>query len=99
MGGACHPRVFVDGLIVILGDARVRGTDVYGFPEQATEVEADPSGRPEIALDDVVIPADVEAVEVYRRGSEVPAHFGGMSTATQCGVIAIWTRRGWSRNP
>jgi hypothetical protein len=40
VGGACHPRVFVDGLIVILGDARVRGTDVYGFPEQPTEVEA-----------------------------------------------------------
>ncbi|UCC72309.1 MAG: TonB-dependent receptor [Gemmatimonadota bacterium] len=99
MGGACHPRVFVDGLIVILGDARVRGTDVYGFPELGTEVAADPSERPEIALDDVVMPGDVEAVEVYRRASEVPAQFGGMSTATQCGVIAIWTRRGWRRNP
>lgn len=99
MGGTCHPRVFVDGLIVILGDARVRGTDVYGFPEQPTEVEADPAGRPEIALDDIVIPGDVEAVEVYRRGSEVPVHFGGTSTSTQCGVIAIWTRRGWRRNP
>ncbi len=98
MGGACHPRVFVDGLIVILGDARVRGTDIYGFPEQPTEVEADPAERPEIALDDVVIPEDVAAVEVYRRGAEVPARFGGTSTSTQCGVIAIWTRRGWRRH-
>ncbi len=99
MGGACHPRVFVDGLIVILGDARVRGTDIYGFPEQPTDAEADPSNRPEIALDDFVIPEDVEAVEVYRRASQVPVRFGGTSTATQCGVIAIWTRRGWRRNP
>lgn len=99
MGGACHPRVYVDGLIVILGDARVRGTNIYGFPEEETEVEADPTERPEIALDDVVIPVDVEAVEVYRRAAEVPVHFGGSSTVTQCGVIAIWTRRGWRRTP
>ena len=99
MGGPCHPRVYVDGLIVILGDARVRGTDIYGFPEQPTEVRADPADRPEIALDDFVMPQDVEAIEVYRRASEVPAHFGGMSTATQCGVIAIWTRRGWRNTP
>ncbi len=95
-GGPCHPRVFVDGLLVILGDARVRGTDVYGFPEQETEANAaaDPAERSEIALDDFVEPNDVEAVEVYRRASEVPVQFGGMSTATQCGVIVIWTRRG-----
>jgi len=96
-GGACHPRVFIDGLLVIRGDARVRGTDIYGFPE-ATEVQGDPSKRPEIDLDDVVMPQDIEAIEVYRRGSEVPARFGGTSTGTQCGVIVIWTRRGWRPN-
>jgi hypothetical protein len=93
-GGACHPRVYVDGLVVIRGDARMRGLDVQGAPEVATEANGGGTKRPEIALDDVVIPEDVEAVEVYRRGLEVPARFGGTSTSTQCGVIVIWTRQG-----
>jgi hypothetical protein len=92
-GDACHPRVFVDGLIVIRGDARARGTDVFGRA-QATEVRGDPVERGEIALNDVVMPQDIEGLEVYRSGAQVPARFGGSSTATQCGVIVIWTRRG-----
>jgi hypothetical protein len=96
-GGVCHPRVFVDNLVVIRGDARPRGLDVQGFRETATEANRDPAERPEIALDDVVQPDDVEAIEVYRRGVEVPARFGGTSTQTQCGVIVIWTRSGRPR--
>jgi hypothetical protein len=89
--------VYVDGLIVIRGDARAFGLDVQGFPERSGEGAGrqDPTMRPEIALDDVVLPEDVQAVEVYRRGTEVPARFGGMSTETQCGAIVVWTRRGW----
>ena len=99
-GGACHPRVYIDGLVVIRGDARARGLNVQGFPDFATEVRrTDPSMRGEIALDDFLMPEDVQAVEVYRRASEVPARFGGTSTETQCGVIAIWTRRGWQAQP
>jgi hypothetical protein len=95
-GGPCHPRVYVDGLVVIRGDARPQGLDVFGLPERASEAGgSDPTLRQEIALDDFVMPQDVQAVEVYRRGSEVPARFGGMSTETQCGVIVVWTRRGW----
>jgi hypothetical protein len=96
-GGVCHPRVFVDDLVVIRGDARPRGIDVQGFRETATEVAGDATDRPEIALDDVVQPDDVEAIEVYRRGLEVPVRFGGTSTQTQCGVIVIWTRSGRPR--
>jgi hypothetical protein len=99
-GGACHPRVYIDGIVVIRGDARARGLNVQGFPEIASDLEgSDPSLRDEIALDDFLMPEDVQAVEVYRRASEVPARFGGMSTETQCGVIAIWTRRGGQAQP
>lgn len=41
---------------------------------------------------DLLVPLDwVEAIEVYRRAAEVPAEF--LSRAN-CGVVAIWTRRG-----
>jgi len=98
-GGSCHPRVFVDGIMVIRGDARSRGLDVFGLPEQATEAAVPGVERPEIALDDVVQPEDVQAIEVYRSAAEVPVRFGGTSTSTQCGVIVIWTRRGRDESP
>lgn len=43
-------------------------------------------------IDDVVAPGSVEGIEVYRGNSGVPAEF--MTTDVQCGIIAIWTRRG-----
>jgi len=98
-GGSCHPRVIIDEIIVIRGDARPRGLDAFGLPEAATETARPGAGRPEIALDDVVQPEDIQAVEVYRSSAEVPARFGGMSTATQCGVVVIWTRRGRDERP
>jgi hypothetical protein len=42
------------------------------------------------AIDEFVLPTEVEAVEVYKSAASVPARFGG-STAG-CGVIVIWTR-------
>ena len=39
----------------------------------------------------IVDPDMVEAIEVYRRATEVPARFSG-EWAT-CGVIAVWTTR------
>ena len=42
---------------------------------------------------DQIIPIDwVEAIEAYRRPSELPAEFLGIGGA--CGVVALWTRRG-----
>lgn len=43
-------------------------------------------------IDEWVQTFNIEIVEVYRRVSEIPGEFGG--SAAQCGVIAIWTRRG-----
>jgi hypothetical protein len=46
---------------------------------------------PLISLD-TMVPLDwVEAVEVYRRASELPAEF---LNSGACGVVALWTRRG-----
>lgn len=47
-------------------------------------------------IDDLIEPLHVEAVEVYRGASEIPAQFGGATSA--CGVIVIWTRTGGSNN-
>lgn len=44
------------------------------------------------AFIDQVDLASIEGVEVYRGPASLPAGFGG--TTGQCGVIAIWTRRG-----
>lgn len=93
-GGLCEPRVFVDGLIAIRGDAKpVVLTPGGGLIDELNQ--EDPRS-PEPAVDDVVNPIDIEAIEVYRSGVEVPARFGGMGPFTRCGVVAIWTRRGRS---
>ena len=42
--------------------------------------------------DDYVIPTELEILEVYRGGSQVPPEFSGSDA--QCGVVAMWTRRG-----
>jgi hypothetical protein len=39
-------------------------------------------------LDELILPHQVEAVEVYR-GVAIPVEFGN----TSCGVVAVWTRR------
>jgi Carboxypeptidase regulatory-like domain/TonB-dependent Receptor Plug Domain len=93
-GGMCSPRVFVDGLVAIRGDARPPGpTGDQQNNEEQRSLGDDPRS-PEPELDDVVRPDDIEAIEVYRSASQVPAEFGGASMFTRCGVIVIWTRRG-----
>jgi hypothetical protein len=45
----------------------------------------------EKSIDDMIPLEWVEAIEVYRRASEMPAEFLGSGA---CGVVGIWTRRG-----
>jgi hypothetical protein len=53
----------------------------------------DVAGSPEdFRIDDMVSPASVEGIEVYRGLSTVPPEF--LNPDAACGVIAIWTRRG-----
>ena len=51
-----------------------------------------PSQAASITIDDVARREDIAAVELYVRPSLVPAEF--LSMTSQCGVIAIWTKRG-----
>ncbi len=93
-GGACAPRVYVDGLIIIRGDSRpVGGGGTAKEDEVERALDGDPR-NPEPSLDDVVNPDQIEAIEVYRSASQVPAQFGGASVYTRCGVVVIWTRHG-----
>ncbi len=46
-------------------------------------------------IDDAVSPASVEGIEIYRGLSTVPPEF--LNPDAECGVIAIWTRRGGVR--
>jgi hypothetical protein len=50
------------------------------------------AGRPvsEVNIDDLVLPADIEGVEVYDGAGGLPPRFGGSFGG--CGVIAIWSR-------
>lgn len=47
-------------------------------------------GTQPVRPDDFVTPAEIEAIEVYTRTSEIPVGFDDL---TGCGVIVIWTRR------
>ncbi len=42
-----------------------------------------------VALDDLVSPDDIEAIEIHR-GAFIPTEF--MAFGDACGVIAVWTR-------
>lgn len=44
------------------------------------------------AINDLVHPMDIIAVEVYRGPAEVPGQY--LDSNAQCGVVLIWTRRG-----
>jgi hypothetical protein len=49
-------------------------------------------GEANARLDDFVEPGSVEGIEVYRGLSTVPPEF--LNPDAECGVIAVWTRRG-----
>ena len=45
----------------------------------------------DVTVDDLVDPADVEAIEIFKGLASVPAEF--LNPQSRCGVIAIWTKR------
>jgi hypothetical protein len=91
--GICHPRVFVDGIMAIRGDSRPVGSSEMGRLATETRLD-DVRESDEIAIDDLVMPNEIQGIEIYRSSVQVPAKFGGTGIGTRCGVIVIWTRQG-----
>lgn len=42
------------------------------------------------SVNDLVLPAEIAGIEVYRSASELPGEFAGYDS--QCGVVVIWTK-------
>ena len=84
------PGVAVDhnGNVVLRG--MVSGLGYCGSPTVFLDGIVSSIGNEDLKILD---PLDVEAIEVYRRPNEIPAQYGGAMSG--CGVILIWTRRGW----
>jgi hypothetical protein len=77
-GSLCAPAVLVDGILASTVEGR-RG-------------RAGPIVGSEGDIEGLVALKDVEAVEVYRGGGEIPGQFAGM-VRRECGAIIIWTKR------
>jgi TonB-dependent receptor-like protein/carboxypeptidase family protein len=96
--GLCEPRVLVDGIVVIEGDAKPARRPPGVTPEGVLDdpdAEQPPSTRQDV--DQLVDANDIEAIEVYRSSVETPAAFGGGGMFARCGVIVVWSRRGGAR--
>lgn len=48
--------------------------------------------RFEPSIDNLVVPMELEGLEVYRTASQIPVQYGGLRLT--CGAIMAWTRRG-----
>jgi hypothetical protein len=48
--------------------------------------------RFEPSIDNLVVPMELEGLEVYRSPSHVPVQYGGLRGS--CGAIMVWTKRG-----
>ena len=47
-------------------------------------------------MDQVLRPEDIEAIEVYKSGTDTPVQFQSAGNSA-CGTIVVWTRRGGAR--
>lgn len=74
-GKECSPTIFLDG-----------------FPFSTVSNESPSKGISfDLTIDDLVLPADVAALEIYARPTSVP---GELFTGGRCGAIAVWTKWG-----
>lgn len=78
-GRTCVPTLVLDGIILPRGGPLPRGDSLLGNQT-----------RP-LRLDEVIHPAEIEALELYPSGAGAPPRFAG--TDARCGVILIWRKR------
>jgi hypothetical protein len=60
---------------------------MFGAPDPVLHTEEGPITE----LNQLVVPGEVEGIEIYRRPAEVPPQFAP-SGIFSCGAIVIWTR-------
>jgi hypothetical protein len=83
----CAPHVYVDG---------VKVTRVPRGGNRFEQFRSSGAAREEAAQAlNLVHPADVTALEIYRGPAEIPGEF--LASDSQCGIILVWTKRGMGR--
>ena len=87
--GPCAAAVYVNGTRQF--PTLTMGSDSMGI--DGMEV-MDPLTRDRMSQIFTTMASEIEAVEVYRGASQVPAEFAGLHAG--CGVVAIWMRSGQS---
>jgi hypothetical protein len=93
----CAPIIYLNGTPISETSrntpsvVQVASATASGSEETTDDVLVGTSGREPIVIEDFVTVEMLEAVEIYRGASEVPAEFGGPDA--NCGVIVLWTRR------
>ena len=98
----CGPTVYIDGIKVtflprsksLMGAGAPKPPVTYTVTfQQPKRIEiVNPAQEAADAINNLVHPMDVIAVEVYRGPAETPGQY--LDSNSQCGVILIWTRRG-----
>lgn len=84
LGKVCYPTVVLDGVVVRGGGAASLSDLRQSWRGQRDVVEL---GR----WNDLVEPANIEAIEVYPSAAGIPVQYAG--SRSPCGAILIWTRR------
>lgn len=92
-GTHCLPSVWLDGRLARAG-MRLERSGEWGGSAAARlspfSRRSPPARSHAPAMDDLVAPEEVDAVEVYRGAAEVPAVFG--FTGGGCGAVVVWTQ-------
>lgn len=70
---------------------QVRGGLMVGIPCTEPAWFLDGFRLRDANINDFIGVNQIEGIEIYRRATEIPGEFGGSDS--QCGVVAIWTRR------